>query len=177
MLTPPQHSPRRRACRTLAVALPLRELEPAPRTRLAILLPLHHSSIAGEEPGLLHRRTKLRIPHTQRAGKAVADGTGLPRQASAPHIDRHVHLPGLLKNLERLVDHHLRGLAAEVILKGSAVHGHHAGARLYPDAGNRLFPPAGRVESAVVCFRHHLISAFSTRTAKRYALTSRGTGC
>src|SRR5260370_16348920 len=135
MLTPPKGSRRGRACRTLAVlALPLRELEPAPRTRLAILLSLHHSSIAGKEPRLLHRRTKLRIPYTQRAGKAVADGAGLPRQASAPHIDRHVHLPGLLENLERLVDHHLRVLASEVILEGSAVPGHHPRARLYPYA-------------------------------------------
>src|SRR5438105_3640176 len=104
-----------------SASLPLRELEPLPRSRPSVLLPLHRARIAREESGLLQRRPVLRVQLRQRPADPVPDGPRLSRQPSAADVDGDVHLVQLLHHLERLLEDHLAGVAPEVLVEGAVV--------------------------------------------------------
>src|SRR5512138_3994929 len=111
----------RRVADLAAESLALAELEPTASAGLAVLLPLHHAGVAGEETGLLQRGPELRIQQAQRAAQPVANRAGLAGQPAPDDVHRHVDLPRLLEDLQRLVEDHLRGLAPEVLVERTAV--------------------------------------------------------
>ena len=73
-------------------ALPLGELEPAPGSRLSVLLPLHHAGITREEPIRAKRHVVGRVVRVQRPGDAVAARLDLRGDPAAADGDEHVEL-------------------------------------------------------------------------------------
>src|ERR1044071_5037841 len=84
----------------------LRELERAPRLRLAVLLALDHAAVAGEEPAALERAAQIRLEVGQRLGDAVAHRAGLSRQPAARDRAHHIILAGSIGGDDRLLDQH-----------------------------------------------------------------------
>src|SRR3954452_1837202 len=87
----------------------------------AVLLALLDPRVAGQEAGLLQRRTVVGLDLLQRTGDAEAQRAGLPGDAAAVQAGDHVVRAGLLERDERLVDGLLVHLVREVLLEGAAV--------------------------------------------------------
>ena len=78
----------------------------------------------------------------------MLDRTGLTRQAATFHGGHHVKLVFHTGHLKRLAQDHLQNGTRKIHVQLFAVHSHLAGARLDPDAGNRVFPLAGGIGAA-----------------------------
>jgi len=72
--------------------LALGELEAPPRSCVTVLFPFNHAGIAGKEPVAPQAGIVGVIHLAERAGKAMAAGTGLAIAASAIHIDQNIKL-------------------------------------------------------------------------------------
>ena len=107
----------------------LRELEPGPRSALAVLLALLHPGVARQEAFLLQLLAQLQVVDRQRARDPVADRSGLARGAAAGDRDVDVELLGRLGREERLLDDHLEDVVREVVVERSLVDGDRSGAR------------------------------------------------
>src|SRR5436305_382078 len=145
------------------VALALGELEPLPRARTPILLALHRPRIAREEARLLQRRAEVCVQLRQRPRDAVPYRARLAGESSAADVDDDVDLAELLDHLERLLQDHLAGLAAEVVVEGALVDGELARAGLEAHARDRFLAAAGCVDEQFL--RSHL--GFLTRRQLR----------
>ncbi|MCY1243711.1 hypothetical protein D9M72_567370 [compost metagenome] len=79
----------------------------------------------------------------------MADGAGLTRQARTFDGADDVVLRGAVRNGQRLGDHHAQHGTSEVNFLVLAVDGDLAGARLDPNASDRVLALAGRVGAAL----------------------------
>src|SRR4051812_48015131 len=111
--------------------LPPGELEPPACSPASVLLALDGAGVAGEESRFLQRRAEVAVELGQRAADAVPDGPGLTRQPAAADVHEDVDLAQLLDHLEGLLEHHLAGLAAEVLVERARVDGELARAGLH----------------------------------------------
>src|SRR5712692_6513116 len=80
--------------------------------------------------------------------------SGLTGKTAAADVDRGIDLPHLFEDRQRLMDDHLRCLAAEVFVERLAVDDHLAAARLDPYSRHRLLSAAGCVKSTGAGFCH-----------------------
>src|SRR3954466_4827395 len=81
--------------------LPLAELEPPAGAALAVLLPLLHPAVAGEEPAVPQCAFGRRVELDQRPGHAQDDGPGLGGRAAAGAAGEHVHLAAGVRDFQR----------------------------------------------------------------------------
>src|SRR5690606_284979 len=95
--------------------LALGELEGAAGLRAAVLLALHHASVAGEEAALLEHSAKLRFVEGERAGDAVAHGTGLAREAAAGDGGDDIVLAAAVRRFDGLLQDHLQNRPGEIL--------------------------------------------------------------
>src|SRR5690606_12500989 len=129
--------------------LALGELEGAAGLRAAVLLALHHASVAGEEAALLEQSAKLRFVEGERAGDAVAHGTGLAREAAAGDGGDDIVLAAAVRRFDGLLQVHLKNRPGEILGELLVVHRDLAGARLHPNAGDGVLALAGGVGAAM----------------------------
>src|SRR6185312_5325786 len=129
--------------------LALRELERPTSLGPAVLLALDHAGVAGEEAAALERAAQLRLEIGQRLGDAVTDRAGLAGQAAAGDGADHVVLAVTAGGDERLLDQHAQHGAGEEYFDRLGVDHDLAGARLDPDARDRVLALAGRVSAAL----------------------------
>src|SRR6516225_7615951 len=113
----------------------------------AVLLPLLHPGVPGEEAGLLQRRAVLRVDQRQRASQAEPQGARLTGDATADDARDHVELVLGAERHEGLADDLLVHLVREVRVERPAVDRPLAGARDDADARDGLLaaPRAGCV--------------------------------
>src|SRR5205085_3770231 len=109
----------------------------------AVLLALDLARIAGDESRALQDRPELGIGEQERARDAVANRRRLRRDPATAHLDRRVILPARLGHVERLIDDHARGLAAEVIVQRPRVDDDLAVAPQQTHPGDRVLALAG----------------------------------
>src|SRR5690606_24215511 len=115
----------------------------------AVLLPLLHPGVTGEEAGLLQRRAvHLDVEGRQRTGEAHAQRAGLAGHATAVDPGDDVELALRTERHQRLVDHLLVDLVREVRVRRAAVEDPLAGARPDADTGDRLLAAARAVGAA-----------------------------
>src|SRR5258705_13723135 len=103
------HLEARRPRRSRAIAnqsaeeprLPLRELEPLPRSRPSVLLPLDGARVAGQESRLLQVRAELRILLPPGPAEALAEEVGLAGEAATADGGPVDHVPRLLRPVLR----------------------------------------------------------------------------
>src|SRR5690606_33636082 len=103
----------------------------------------------GQEAVRLQDLAQFRFEVRQGVRQAVGDGAGLTRQARTFDGADHVVLRGAVRNGQRLCDHHAQHGTSEVNFLVAAVDGDLAGARLDPDASDRVLALAGRVGAAL----------------------------
>src|SRR5262249_27556816 len=102
--------------------------------------------VARQVAGLLQGAAVGGVDLDEGARHAVADRVRLARQTAAADLHEHVEGPRGLGQLQRLPEHHARGLAAEVILQHAIVDRDLAGTGLQPDTGHRFLAATGGVE-------------------------------
>src|SRR5690606_25456105 len=107
------------------------------------------AAVAGQEAVRLQDLAQFRLKVSQGVRQAVADGAGLTRQARTFDGADHVVLRGAVRNGQRLSDHHTQDGTSEVNFLVLAVDGDLAGARLDPDASDRVLALAGRIGAAL----------------------------
>src|SRR5262245_4348675 len=125
--------------------LALRELEASSRLGPAVLLALHGAGVAGQEPPLLQHAAKFGLITGKGDRDAVPDGAGLARQSTPSYGADDIVLALALGGNERLLQDHLQNGPREIggmVLAGDCDS---AGAALYPDAGDGVFPLAGGI--------------------------------
>src|SRR3954468_15079564 len=134
--------------------LPLRELEPLACSRPSVLLALDGAGVAGEESRFLQRGAEVGVELGQRAADAVPDGAGLTRQPAAADVHEDIDLAQLLDDLERLLEHHLARLAAEVLVERARIDRELARAGLHAHPGDGFLAATGCVDEQFL--RGHL---------------------
>src|SRR3954453_6905031 len=133
----------------LAKQLALRELERLARFRPAVLLALHGTGVAGQEAALLEDAAQIRLEVRQGLRDTVTHGTRLARQTATRDRADDVVLAGACGRNQRLLDQHPQHGAGEIDLGFAGVDAELAGARLDPDAGDRILALAGGIGAAV----------------------------
>ena len=103
----------------------------------AHFLSLYLARIAGDKTGLSERAAKRFIVAHQGPGNAVTNGTGLSGTAAAGYANRDIDLVLKFSGLQRLPDHHTRGLSTEVGIQASLVHGDVTGTASEINTGHR----------------------------------------
>ena len=131
--------------RGCTVRLSLGELGSPAGSLEAVLLPLLHSGVAGEEPGLLEDGAHLVAVLEESPGNAVADGAGLAGNAAAGDGADDVEPAQGVGEIQGLADQKLQGLQAEVIIDVPVVNGDLAGAGVKTDTGDAALSAAGAV--------------------------------
>src|SRR5260221_10909101 len=139
---------RRRVERARA-ALALRELEAAPRLRLAVFLALDDAAVARQEAAGFEHRAQARLVIGQRLADAVAHRAGLAGEAAADHAADDVVLAEPAGDDEGLVEQHAQHRPREIDRSVAAVDGDLAVARLDPYAGDRVLALARGVGAAL----------------------------
>src|SRR5215218_1736560 len=108
------------------------------------LLTLGRASVAGQQTGLLERRTVgVEVDRVEATRHTEAEGAGLAGDATAVDARDDVEPVVQPEGRERLVDDLLVELVREVRLQRAAVDPPDAGARDDPDAGDGLLATAG----------------------------------
>ena len=133
----------------LAKRLALRELERLARLGAAVLLALHSTGVAGQEAALLQHAAQIGLEIRQRLRDAVTHGTRLARQTAAGNRADDVVLAGTGCCDQRLLDQHAEHRTGEIDFDVAGIDGDLAGARLDPDAGDRVLALAGGVGATV----------------------------
>src|ERR1700687_3278623 len=128
--------------------LTLRELERFARLGAAVLLALDHARVTREKAALFQNAAQIRFEIGQRLRDAVTHGACLARQTATGHGADHVVLARPGRCDQRLLDHHPQHWTGEIDFDLAGVDGDLAGARLDPDAGNRVLALAGGVGTA-----------------------------
>src|SRR5258708_6209031 len=142
---------------TRSAASALAVLEALAGAGLPVLLALLLAGVAREEARALDRATLLGVERDERARDAVAHRLGLRGLAAARARGPDVELVLRFDELERLAEHHARGLALEVVVDRKPVDDDGAVAGLEPDARDGGLSLAGGVGAG---FRHGGISAW-----------------
>src|ERR1700704_426166 len=96
------------------INLPLRELEALSRALLSVLLSFFDTRIARHQPGVLQRRTKVRIEFDQRTSNPMPNSTRLTRRATARNVDQNIKLVCGVRQLQRLADNHAQCFVGKV---------------------------------------------------------------
>src|SRR5690606_20514667 len=97
-------------------------------------------------------RLQAGIVVDQRAGDAVPNRTGLTRFTATVNVDQNVETGFVFDQRQRLAQHHARGFAREVFVRGLVVDDDVALAGLQKNARNGAFATAG----TIVVFTNHL---------------------
>src|SRR3954469_25392367 len=157
----------------VAKRLALRELERLARLGAAVLLALHGTGVAGQEAALLQHAAQIRLEAGQRLGDAVTYGTRLARQTAAGNRADDVVLAGAGSGDQRLLDQHPQHRTGEVDFDFAGVDHDLAGARLDPDAGNRVLALAGGVSAAELVDLLDVFRRFRSRRLELRQLVER----
>ena len=121
----------------------------------AVLLPLLHTRVAGEEAGGLQSRAVLGVDLQQGPGDAVPDGAGLTGDAAAGDGGGDVHLAQQVGGDQGLTDDELQGIQTKVVVDVTAVDGDGAGAvgeEMHPGHGG--LPAAGAIQVRLLALIH-----------------------
>src|SRR5258708_7331032 len=118
---------------TRSAASALAVLEALAGAGLPVLLALLLAGVAREEARALDRATLLGVERDERTRDAVAHRLGLRGLAAARARGPDVELVLRFDELERLAEHHARGLALEVVVDRKPVDDDGALAGLEPD--------------------------------------------
>src|SRR5512143_2167096 len=131
--------------RSEATTSALRELFALARLVQTHLLALDLARVARDEPRLRQRRLQRRVVVDERARDAVADRTGLAGLAAALDVDHDVEGRLVVRQLERLADHHAARVARKELVGGLLVDDDVAAALLQEDARDGALAAAGAV--------------------------------
>src|SRR5690242_15456340 len=153
----------RRQCRST-----LRVLLAPPCLVQADLLSLDLARIASHQTRRAEAALQSRIILDEGAGDAVAHRAGLAALAATVDVHEDVEGREVLRQLERLANHHAPGLAAEELVHRLAVHHEAALAGLEEHARHGALAPAG----AVVVVANHC-----ARSPEPWAVAPSGDAC
>src|SRR5215216_5013022 len=141
----------------------LGELEAAAGFRLAVLLALDDTRVAGEESALFQRAAQVGLVVHQRLGNAVAHRASLTRQSAARYGANDVVLAVAVGSDQRLLDQHAQHRPREIDFNLARVDEDLTGAWLHPDAGDGIFALAGGVGAALRIELLHVFWRFRRR--------------
>ena len=104
----------------------------------------------------------------------MAHRARLPRQAAAGNRDDEIVLGDAVGDDERLAQHHAQHRTGEINLNRAVIDGDLAGARLDPDAGDRVLALAGGVSAAVFVELLHINGMHGLDALARWRAGGRG---
>ena len=129
--------------------LTLRELEALAGLRLAVLLTLNRTAVAGHEAALLQNAAQVGFEVGECAGNTVAERTGLAGKAAAGNRAHDIELALAASGFQRLLDDHAKGGAREEHFEGAIIHDDLARAALDPHTRHRVLAAAGGIGAAL----------------------------
>ena len=111
------------------MTLPFGELEPGPRTALAVFLSFLNPWIALDESGFFQRNSKIRVGQYQGPGDTMPHCAGLTGDTAADHSCFDIIGPQGVGNLKRMGHFIANGLNRKKIFYGTIVDGDLTAAR------------------------------------------------
>src|SRR3954467_13611088 len=162
-----------RSLQILAKRLALRELERLARLGAAVLLALHGTGVAGQEAALLQHAAQIRLEVGPPLGDAVPPAPRLARQTATGDRADDVVLAGAGCRDQRLLNQHPQHRTGEIDFDFAGVDQDLAGARLDPDAGDRVLALAGGIGAAELVDLLYVFRRFGSDRLQRRQLVER----
>src|SRR5262249_25681896 len=132
-----------------------------------------HARIASEEATTFEHAAQVRLVGHQGFGDAVPNGPGLTRQPAARHRADDVVLAGAIGGPDLLLDQHAQHWTHEIELDSAGVDHDLAGARLDPNARERVLALAGGIGAPVLVELLDIFWRFGSRRLERRQLIER----